>query len=65
MALDCKPPLLPPPLAVFSLIASWAISGSLFKWEMVGSEYSKEGVEGGIRVYVSVCLGRGLAPLRQ
>lgn len=38
MALDCKPLLLPPPLAVFFLIASWAISGSLYKWEVGGSK---------------------------
>lgn len=36
MALDCKPLQLPPPLAVFFLIASWAISGSCFKRELGG-----------------------------
>ncbi len=53
-ALDCKPLQLPPPLAVFFLIASWAISGFLFKWEVGGSECN-EGV-GGVCVCVCVCV---------
>lgn len=52
-ALDCKPLQLPPPLAVFFLIASWAISGSLFKWEVGGSECSEGGWRG-------VCVRGGL-----
>lgn len=60
--LDCKPLQLPPPLAVFFLIASWAISGSLFKWEVGGSECN-EGVQG---AEGSVCVGGVyLAPPRQ
>lgn len=59
MALDCKPLLLPPPpLALFFLIASWAISGPLFKWEVGGSEYSKARVEGSI--CASVCVWEGV-----
>lgn len=54
MTLDCKPLQLPPPLAVLFLIASWAISGSLFflngRWGK--SEYSEERVESSISVSV-------------
>ncbi len=56
-----KPLQLHPPLAVFFLIASWAISGSLFKWEVGGSECS-EGV-GRECVCVCVCVcGGGIWP---
>lgn len=57
MALDCKTLQLPPPLAVFFLIASQAISGSLFKCEVGGSKCSKR-VEGIARQ--CVCMGGGL-----
>lgn len=36
MAFDCQPLQLPPPLAVFFLIAFLAISGACFKWEQGG-----------------------------
>lgn len=59
-----NPLQLPPPLAVFFLIASWAISGSLFKWEVSGSKCS-ERVEGVAGQCVCVCGGVYLAQPRQ
>lgn len=63
MALDCKTlQLPPPPLAVFFLIASWAIFGDHLKWELWGE--GTEGVEEErfcAYACVSVCVGEGWA----